>query len=254
MGVDLQKAGLWKRMAAWLLDAIMIAVVAVGVGALLSGALNYDHYSNQVHEGYARYEQEYGVSFSVTEQQIAEMTPEQKEKYDAAIEALMADDQLNDALTMSISLITVNVSLSFLAAILLTEFLVPLLMGNGQTLGKKAFSLGVIRVDSVKMSTFQLFVRSVLGKYTMEIMFPVYIMLMVIFGSLNGSLGLVLLAAMIVIQIVVMGVTQNNSAIHDLLAGTVAVDISSQQIFKSTDELIAHTKRIHAEQAAREEY
>jgi hypothetical protein len=38
----------------------------------------------------------------------------------------------------------------------LLEFLVPYLLKNGQTVGKKMFSLGVMRVDGVKISTFSL--------------------------------------------------------------------------------------------------
>jgi len=49
-------------------------------------------------------------------------------------------------------------------------------------------------------------------------------------------------------------VTRNNSAIHDLLAGTVVVDMSSQTIFRSTEELIAYKKRVAAERAARQVY
>ena len=37
-----------------------------------------------------------------------------------------------------------------------------------------------------------------------------------------------------------------------LLAGTVVIDISSQKIFENTEDLIAYTKRIHAEQVKRQ--
>ena len=42
--------------------------------------------------------------------------------------------------------------------------------------------------------------------------------------------------------------------IHDLLAGTVVVDVSSQMIFRTTDDLIAYKKKIAAEQSARQVY
>ena len=34
MGLDLQKAGLWTRFAAWLFDAILVCVIAVGIAFL----------------------------------------------------------------------------------------------------------------------------------------------------------------------------------------------------------------------------
>ena len=42
MVVDLQKANIWKRIAAWIFDGILICVLAVGCGALLANLLDYD--------------------------------------------------------------------------------------------------------------------------------------------------------------------------------------------------------------------
>ena len=52
MVADLQKASLWKRMAAWLLDMILIAVLAVGAAAGLSAALGYDAAEARLEEKY----------------------------------------------------------------------------------------------------------------------------------------------------------------------------------------------------------
>ena len=129
----------------------------------------------------------------------------------------------------------------------------PLILGNGQTVGKKVFSISVTRVDGVKLTTLQLFVRTLLGRFTIETMFPAYIIIMIIWGSL-GMVGTVILVALLLLQLILMAATQNRSLIHDLLAGTVVVDHMSQKIFRTTDDLIAHKKRIAAERAARQEY
>ena len=39
MSNDLQKAGMWKRIAAWMFDGIFLSILAVGLGVLLSGLL-----------------------------------------------------------------------------------------------------------------------------------------------------------------------------------------------------------------------
>ena len=65
----------------------------------------------------------------------------------------------------------------------------------------------------------------------------------------NGPVAVLLIA-----QIACIAATKTNSAIHDLLAGTVAVDIASQQIFRSSEELLEYTKKIHAERANRSAY
>ena len=68
-----------------------------------------------------------------------------------------------------------------------------------------------------------------------------YIMIMVFFGNM-GIAGTMVLMAIGVIQLILLIVTRNNSQIHDLVAGTVVVDIASQTVFRDTDELIAYTK------------
>ena len=45
--MELQKASIMKRLAAWLLDAILVCVLAVGFGVILSAVLRYDaQYAN----------------------------------------------------------------------------------------------------------------------------------------------------------------------------------------------------------------
>lgn len=253
MVTDLQKAGLWKRMAAWLLDVMLVAVLAVGAGALLSSALHYDSYSNQVQERYAYYEETYGVTFNISQAEFDAMTPQEQENYKLASQALNSDTVAIKAMDMVSSLILVIVSISLLAAILFLEFLIPLWLGNGQTVGKKAFGLGVVRIDSVRIGTFQLFARTLLGKYAVETMFPAFILLMMISGMI-GIVGPMVIGALLLAQFVLMGVTKTDSAIHDLLAGTVVVDITSQQVFANTEELLEYTKKVHLQEAERKEY
>ena len=71
---------------------------------------------------------------------------------------------------------------------------------------------------------------------------------------LSLILSLLLLVGLAVGQVICLLVTRTNSAIHDKLAGTVAVDFSSQMIFRSTEDLIAYKTRIHAEEAAKKSY
>ena len=132
-------------------------------------------------------------------------------------------------------------------------FFVPLWLGNGQTLGKKIFGLCLVRNDGVKMNTLQLFTRTLLGKFTIETMIPVYILLMLFWGTMDLT-GTLILGALLVGQLVCLSVSRSNAAIHDLLAGTAVVDLASQTIFRSTEDLIAFQKKVAAERAARQPY
>lgn len=250
--MDLQKASSWKRIAAWILDIILLCVLAVGAAYLLSGVLGYDAYDQKLQAAYDRYEKQYGVTFHIDQTDYEAMTDAERANFDAAYDALNADTEAIHAYNMIVNLSLLLTTLGILLAMLVLEFAVPLMLKNGQTIGKKCFSLGVVRTDGVKMNTLQLFTRTFLGKYTIETMIPVYIVQMLFWGSMDAT-GFLLLALLIA-QVICIAVTRTNSAIHDLLAGTVVVDIASQKVFESTQDLIDYTKRIHAERAQRQEY
>ena len=253
MNNELQRAGMWKRIAAWMFDGILLSVIVVGFAVLLSWLLGYDSYSAAMEEGYARYEEQYSVTFEISLEEYEAMTEEQRLNYDTAYEALIADEEVLYNYNMVLHLTLLVITLAFLVSLLLWEFFLPLWLGNGQTLGKRIFSLCLVRNDGVKLNTLQLFARTVLGKFTIETMIPVYVLLMLYFGTMDLT-GTLILGALILAQVLCLALTRNHCAIHDLIAGTVVVDKESQTIFRTTQDLIAWKKRVAAERAAREPY
>lgn len=253
MILDLQKASLLKRFSAYILDLILLCVAAVGFGCLLSALVGYDGYSAALEESYAKYESSYGIVFEMTHEDYKAMSEAELAAYEAAYEALIADEEAMQAYNMVVNLSLVIVSLSIFLGYLLLEFMMPLLLGNGQTIGKKVFSIALMRTDGVKVTALSMFVRTVLGKYTIETMIPVLTVMLIFFGTVGLS-GTVILILSAIIQVVMVFASRNHSLIHDLMACTVAVDMSSQMIFPTPEDLIAYKKRIHAENAARKEY
>ena len=136
---------------------------------------------------------------------------------------------------------------------LVLEFFVPLIFGNGQTVGKKIFAIGVMQQNHVRITPTQLFVRSILGKCTVETMVPMLIALMIFIGSL-GAVGTGVLIVMLIMQIVMMIATKTNSTIHDVLSATVVVDMHSQMIFDSAEKLLEYKKQRAEEAAASMKY
>ena len=130
---------------------------------------------------------------------------------------------------------------------------VPIKLGNGQTLGKKIFGIAVMRTDSVKVTAPLLFIRTILGKFTIETMIPVLICIMIFFNMI-GIVGMLILGLILLVQIILMITTHTNSCIHDVLAKTVAVDMQSQLIFENEEELMNYKNKIHAEKVARQTY
>lgn len=246
----LQKASLGKRIAAGILDGILICILATGFAFLLSVLLGYDGYYQTLTDGYSRYETQYGVSFDIPREELSDAD---REKWDAAHKALSQDEEVIQAYNVVLNLTLVIASVAILLSVLAWEFAVPLLLHNGQTVGKKVFSLGLVRVDGVQVTNLQLMVRALLGKFAVEIMIPVFVILMVFWG-ISGLIGPIVLLALLVAQAICLCVSKTNALLHDQMAGTAVVDISSQRIFRSTEDLIAYQKQVAAERAARQTY
>ena len=242
-----------KRISAWLLDVILLAIVSVGMAVGLSALLGFDHHNQMLDDCYSRYEAQYGVRFDLTSDEYAALSPESKENFDRAYQALSTDSQALYAYHMVMQLSILITSLSILFAYLLLEFCIPLWLKNGQTVGKKIFSIALMRTDGVQISAMALFIRTVLGKYTLETMIPVLIILMIFLGTM-GMIGPIIIGLLLLVQGILLIASRTNSVIHDYLSNTVAVDMASQRIFRTTEELIAYQKQVAAEKAARQDY
>lgn len=250
MGVDLQKASMWKRISAWLFDTILLACMVCLFGVILSFGLDFDGQYDKLNAHYVRYESQYGIDFDVTQEAYALMDAQEKaeyeEKYNRAYEALIADTEAMRQYGLVVNLVMLIMSIGTLLAYLLMELLIPIWLKNGQTLGKKIFNISVVRVDSVKLSGVQLFVRTILGKYAIGTMVPVYVLILLFMGSL-GILGIAILAGLVIAQAVCLLAGGEGRAIQDRLAGTVVVDFASQRIFKNREELAAYTEWVQSE-------
>ena len=253
MVTDLQKASLWKRISAGLFDLILATIVVVGAAALLSGIFGYNTHNQNLSDAYARYEAEYGVEFELTQAQFEELSQAQKDAYNTAYEALIQDQEVIYLYNMVLNLTILIITFSILLGVVVMELVIPLLLKNGQTLGKKVFGIALMRTDGVKLTNVQLFIRSVLGKFTIEIMIPVYILVMVFFNTI-GVVAVAVLGAILIGEVLSMTMTRNGSLLHDVIAGTVAVDMASQMIFDTPEQKLEYIKRLHAEDAARQEY
>ncbi len=242
---EMQRADMWKRMSAALLDLILLAMVAVGMAYVMTTVLRYDSYEAE----FKTIAAEHGVNLDLTSEELSEFTEEERAQYEAAADAFAKDEEANRIYALLFNLTLVIISVGVLLAYLLMEFAVPLMFGNGQTLGKKIFGIGVMRVDGIKLSPLLLFIRTVLGKFAVETMVPVYVFIMLIF-SMVGIEGLIIVLGLLVLQIVLLVAGRNRMSIHDRLSHTVAVDFHSQRIFDSVEAREAYLERVRNESAA----
>jgi len=199
---------------------------------------------------YKQYEEEYGFNFlEITEEMYDNMTEAEKAEMQKVYQKLVSDQNYLKKYNLVINLTVLMTTLGILLGITVIEFVLPLIFKNGQTLGKKIFSICVIKPNGVRISTFNLFARTFLGKYAIEIMLPVYFVILLIFQSINIVI-LLIVAGLLLGQIAVYLSNYRRPLIHDLIAYTVVVDRNSQMIFDTYDELIKYKEnnaRIEAE-------
>ena len=250
---DLQKASILKRISAFLFGFILLIIAVAGFAFLLSTVFGFDKHNTALNDAYAKYEAEYGVVFDITQEEFMQKTEAQQQAWNNAYQALVKDKEAMYSYNMVINLTLVISSLAILLGYLALEFFVPIRFGNGQTLGKKIFGVAVMRTDGVKVTAPLLFIRTILGKFTIETMIPVLICIMIFFNTI-GIVGMLILGLILLLQIILMLSTHTNSCIHDLLAKTVAVDMQSQLIFETEEDMIAYKNKVHAEKVARQTY
>lgn len=256
-----QKSSLSKRIAAFLLDLILLTILAVGFAFLVSLVCNYDHYvdlSTEYYEEYSNYEATYGESLSASfglpfdealehllKSDYASLSVADAAAFDA-YHALTPVDEVNYCYTMIYQLMMLMTTVGILFAYITLEFIVPLFFKNGQTIGKKIFGICLVRPDCVKINVMSLFVRTFLGKYTIGTMVPVFIVYLIIFAGI-GPVGAFVLIGLLLLEIGLLLFTKNKTMIHDLMSGTVVVDYSTQSIFETEEAMIETKKRIHAD-------
>lgn len=241
---DLQKASFWKRISAYLFDGIILGILAVGIALLFVQVFQLDSHAQAFDDYYTAYAEKYNVNFDVTMEEYEALTPEEQKQLDDAYTALTEDPQANKLYATMSNLVLLTTTLGVLTACMMTEFLVPLFLKNGQTMGKRIFGICVIRTDGVRLSPLQLLIRTLLGKFTLETMIPLYMVMMILFGDI-GLLGTMIVLGLLTLQLILLATTQNSSAIHDLLAQTVVVDMHSQLIFRSPQDAMAYRSKHH---------
>ena len=253
MRFELQRADFWKRISAFLLDVILLWTVIVGVALAMSAIFKYDKYFDSVERIENEYVEKYGVDPDLTEEEFAALSDEEKDVYYKCDEERKNDARLVYAYNMIVNLALSITSVSILLGYVIMELIIPIFFKNGQTLGKKAFGLGVVHTNGVRLHGQAHFVRVIIGKCVIETMVPAYLILMILFGNL-GMVGAIVLLLLLGLQIFALIYTKTRSSIHDLISDTVVVDYASQMVFENADELIAYKQKLHEEMANKQEY
>ena len=168
---DLQKASVLKRIAAGIFDIILTVLIAVGVITLLSVIFKYDSMNAELNSYYDTYAELYGIDFrKVTQEMYESYTQAEQQHYQAIYKQLCEDKGFLKVYNLVINVTVLMITFGFLIGTLIIEFVVPLILKDGQTVGKKCFGICVMHQNGVRIKNMTLLVRALLGKFTIEIM------------------------------------------------------------------------------------
>ena len=168
-----------------MLDTVALVFLLFAFILVTNPLFKMDAHSKKLNDYQTHYAQEYKVDLELAAKNPATLTEEEKaaydannEKYKAMNEAMAKDKAVQAANADVIIAFTGSFAVSVFFSTLVLQFFVPLLFKDGRTLGKRVFGLAVIRTNGVKISTPVLFIRSMVGTFAIETMFPIAILLM----------------------------------------------------------------------------
>lgn len=208
-----------------------------GEGAFLLKPITY----------FLSFEEEYEVDLTLNPDDIPKSELKNWYKaYDKCEKALSKDLGYGNRVMTIFGFTLMMVSLGILLSLLVLEFIVPLIFKNGQTVGKKVFGIAVMHQNGVRVNTITMFIRTFIGKYAVETMCPV-LLLMMLFTS-NAIISVVVLVLLVIFELVIfIWKKETRPLIHDVFAKTVCVDLASQMIFNTEEEMQEFRRNTYAE-------
>lgn len=261
MDISLQKADIWKRISAFLCDAVCIIFLSCALALLFSWIFNISGHNATMNErkdeiiteaGYNVKDEDGKVianPYPSSNEELEKLSEEEKAKFQETEKRIRADDAYAKALSLFINLLIIIITASILISFLIFEFLIPLLLKNGQTVGKKVFGVAVMRADGVKIPTALLFLRAIVCKFTLETMVPVMALLAASIFQYWVPAAAILTIGILALQVILFLFTKEHTPIHDVCTYTVAVDMGSQKIFNSVEEKAEYIAKIQRERA-----
>ena len=168
MSISIQKANFWKRFSAWMVDVVLTIVLSMAFALGTSSILNYDKLYNEYITIVTEYEKDFGITLN--QEEYDKLSDTDKKAYDAKkleMQTALSKDEKAMKLSASItSLIFTIIGISLFLSVTVAHFILPLLMKDGKTLGKKVFGLAVVRSNAVKLTAPILFTRSLIGLFS----------------------------------------------------------------------------------------
>ncbi len=240
-----KKPPMVKRFAALVIDVIMVIVLASGIAFLVSKIYNYDKYYNAVYQTQI----DYGVYVPSDEGNITydgktyiictEDKSLTEEEANSRIKALTSDKTFKDNYyKMNLGPIVIT-SIGLASSLLVFEFILPLCLKHGRTLGKFLFGIGYVNEDDLDVSLKNVTIKFLFGKLIVNAVIPYTGVLLIIYQTGLVLIGLAFVLGVPIINLLMLFLTKDKRLLSDYIGKMKPVDNNCQVYFKNIEDLNA---------------
>ena len=233
-----------KRIAAWIVDMILIIVVATGIAFLTSLIYGYDNYNNIYNEKNIQYgiyvESESGdIEFNDKKYIFySEIEGYSEQEYQKRVEERNKDVEFREAYAKLNTGQVIIATSGIVGSLLIFELILPICLKHGRTIGMRFFDIGYVTDEGIDVDFKTLLIRFLFGKLIVGALIPYSgLMLAILIPTYYTFLGLVALIGVPVLNILLLLLTPEKRGIHDYIAKCVPVDNACQIYFKTLEEL-----------------
>ena len=122
-----------------------------------------------------------------------------------------------------------------LLSLLIFDFIIPMILKNGQTIGKKLFAIGYVSKNEIKVKPIQLFIKFLFGDFIINSVMLIFGIYYMFWG--NGYIGLLILAIVLFGNIISFALSKNRTFLSDGIANMFPIDMQEQMLFDTVEEL-----------------
>lgn len=249
--LEFYKAKPIKRLAALMIDLVMLIAITAGIWIGMYTAMDYDSYVQEFQGYIDEYAQKHDVDLSIPSNELQNYPEDVQKKYNEALLDLNDNKQAMASYAQQFKINMLAAMVGLFVAFVILEVMIPLILKNGQTVGKKIMGLCVMHKYHVRVGFMQIIYRSILGKYFIGTLIPVAMLIMKNYGVMGTTASLIM-AVIAMVQGFIVLMSQANCGIHDKLFNTVVADFKQQYIFDTWDERCDFEEAYEKEMAERE--
>ncbi len=184
---------LLKRFSSGLLDLVILLLLSFFFIFLLSRLLHFNYYETSLIE------------------------------YDSSYEDLIELGGVGNDYKKTLFEVFFILLFGVFIAFLLLEFIVPIVLKDGRSIGKRVFLLSLASPRGGEVKVFSLFIRSIIGKYLVETL-PILLSILMFFFNLNPTIFVVSGICVWMVNIILLFAFPKGRLIHDILAFTYVVE------------------------------